>query len=194
MARSTWKGPFYEEYLLKKADAVRKSGKTSQVIKIWTRRSTILPEFSNPDIFISFNKNTGRFKTKKADKPILMKHLFTHTSGIVYPLFTEDEFGRQGYLKANIQEAYPDMSITLEQNIINLSKVPLMHEPGEGWTYGMNMDVLGRVIEVLDGRPFARFMKEELFDPLKLDNTSFSLNESKWNNVSKLDLIRSNVS
>ena len=151
-----------------------------------TELSTILPEFSNPDIFISFNKKTGRFKTKKADKPILMRHLFTHTSGIVYPLFTEDEFGRQGYLRANIQEAYPDMSITLEQNIINLSKVPLMHEPGEGWTYGMNMDVLGRVIEVLDGRPFARFMKEELFDPLKLANTSFSLNESKWNNVSKI--------
>ena len=45
MTRSTWKGPFYEEYLLKKADDVRKSGKTNQVIKIWTRRSTILPQF-----------------------------------------------------------------------------------------------------------------------------------------------------
>ena len=45
MTRSTWKGPFYEEYLLKKAEDVRKSGKTNQVIKIWTRRSTILPEF-----------------------------------------------------------------------------------------------------------------------------------------------------
>ncbi len=45
MTRSTWKGPFYEEYLLKKAEDVRKYGKTNQVIKIWTRRSTILPEF-----------------------------------------------------------------------------------------------------------------------------------------------------
>ena len=45
MTRSTWKGPFFEEYLLKKADEVRKSGRTNQVIKIWTRRSTILPEF-----------------------------------------------------------------------------------------------------------------------------------------------------
>mgnify|MGYP000055903554 FL=1 len=45
MTRSTWKGPFYEEYLLKKAEDVRKSGKTNQVIKIWTRKSTILPEF-----------------------------------------------------------------------------------------------------------------------------------------------------
>ena len=45
MTRSTWKGPFYEEYLLKKAENVRDSGKTNQVIKIWTRKSTILPEF-----------------------------------------------------------------------------------------------------------------------------------------------------
>tara|TARA_B100000029_G_scaffold424161_1_gene431729 strand:+ start:9321 stop:9713 length:393 start_codon:yes stop_codon:yes gene_type:complete len=66
MARSTWKGPFYEDYLLKKAEDVRKSGKTSQVIKIWTRRSTILPEFvgltfgvynGNKFIPVSVNEN-----------------------------------------------------------------------------------------------------------------------------------------
>ena len=66
MARSTWKGPFYEEYLLKKAEDVRKSGKTNQVIKIWTRRSTILPEFvgltfgvhnGNKFIPVSINEN-----------------------------------------------------------------------------------------------------------------------------------------
>ncbi len=45
MTRSVWKGPFYEPYLLKKADETRKSGKTNTVIKIWTRKSTILPEF-----------------------------------------------------------------------------------------------------------------------------------------------------
>ena len=66
MTRSTWKGPFYEDYLLKKADDVRKSGKTNQVIKIWTRKSTILPEFvgltfgvhnGNKFIPVSVNEN-----------------------------------------------------------------------------------------------------------------------------------------
>ena len=66
MTRSTWKGPFYEEYLLKKAEAVKNSGKTNQVIKIWTRRSTILPEFvgltfgvynGNKFIPVSVNEN-----------------------------------------------------------------------------------------------------------------------------------------
>ena len=66
MTRSTWKGPFYEEYLLKKIEDVRKSGKTNQVIKIWTRKSTILPEFvgftfgihnGNKFIPVSINEN-----------------------------------------------------------------------------------------------------------------------------------------
>lgn len=45
MSRSVWKGPFVDGYLLKKAAAVRKSGRTNEVIKTWSRRSTILPQF-----------------------------------------------------------------------------------------------------------------------------------------------------
>ena len=45
MTRSVWKGPFVDGYLLKKADTVRESGRLNEVIKIWSRRSTILPQF-----------------------------------------------------------------------------------------------------------------------------------------------------
>jgi small subunit ribosomal protein S19 len=45
MTRSVWKGPFVDGYLLKKAEAVRESGRTNEDIKIWSRRSTILPQF-----------------------------------------------------------------------------------------------------------------------------------------------------
>ena len=44
MARSVWKGPFVDQYILKKAEAARASGR-KDVIKIWSRRSTILPQF-----------------------------------------------------------------------------------------------------------------------------------------------------
>ena len=44
MARSVWKGPFVDGYLLKKADKARESGRNA-IIKIWSRRSTILPQF-----------------------------------------------------------------------------------------------------------------------------------------------------
>ena len=151
-----------------------------------TRLDEILPEFKDPKVFISYDKDLGSFSLKGSSRPILMKHLFTHTSGIVYPIFQPDSLGRQGYIAAGVQDAWPDISITLEENIKRLATLPLNNEPGEKWHYGLNMDVLGRVIEVLDGRPFARFMKEELFHPLELKDTGFSLPEEKWERVAKI--------
>ena len=55
MGRSVWKGPFFDGYLLKKADRVRESGR-NEVIKIWSRRSTILPQF----VGLTFNVYNGR--------------------------------------------------------------------------------------------------------------------------------------
>ena len=151
-----------------------------------TELGDILPEFSNPDIFVSYNKNNGKIKTRKATEPILMKHLFTHTSGIPYPIFVDDNFGRDVYLKSGVQSAFPDFSITLEKNIKKLSKLPLFHEPGETFTYGLNMDVLGRVIEVLDGRPFSKYMEDELFGPLKLEATGFGIDSSQWDRIASI--------
>ena len=50
----------------------------------------------------------------------------------------------------------------------------------------MNMDVLGRVIEVLDGRPFAQYMREELFKPLRMKDTGFAVPKNKWNRVASV--------
>ncbi|MDR0552826.1 MAG: 30S ribosomal protein S19 [Holosporales bacterium] len=55
MSRSVWKGPFFERYLLKKAEAAKASGR-SDVIKIWTRRSTILPQF----VGVTFGVHNGK--------------------------------------------------------------------------------------------------------------------------------------
>ena len=56
MTRSVWKGPFVDGYLLKKAEAVRDSGRTNEVIKIWSRRSTILPQF----VGLTFGVHNGQ--------------------------------------------------------------------------------------------------------------------------------------
>ena len=151
-----------------------------------TRLDRILPEFGDPNVFVSYEKNEQLFSLKESTRPILMKHLFTHTSGIVYPIFQPDSLGRQGYIAAGVQDAWPDTSITLEENIKKLATLPLNNEPGEKWHYGLNMDVLGRVIEVLDGRPFAQFMEQELFHPLGLKNTGFRLHEDKWGRVATI--------
>ena len=56
MPRSVWKGPFFDRYLLKKAEKVRASGRSADVIKIWTRRSTILPQF----VGLTFGVHNGK--------------------------------------------------------------------------------------------------------------------------------------
>ncbi|MDR1289232.1 MAG: 30S ribosomal protein S19 [Holosporales bacterium] len=55
MPRSVWKGPFFDRYLVKKAEAVRASGR-SDVVKIWSRRSTILPQF----VGVTFGVHNGK--------------------------------------------------------------------------------------------------------------------------------------
>lgn len=146
-----------------------------------TKLGDILPEFEEMTVFKGWDVENSMFITEKAQNPIEIKHLFSHTSGIVYPLFTS--VGREGYLEAAVQDAFPNMDITLEDNIRKLATLPLAHEPGEKWTYGMNMDVLGRIIEVVDGRPFARFMEEELFEPLGLKDTGFEVAEEDQDRV-----------
>ena len=149
-----------------------------------TKLSDILPEFKDPDVLEGWDDTKEKFITKKAKKTIRLKNVFTHTSGIGYP--GSDPIGREGYLEAEIQSGWPNMEITLEENIKRLAALPLAHEPGEKWTYGMGMDVLGRMIEVLDGRPFAQFMEEELFEPLGLDDTGFEVPEKDWDSVAQV--------
>ena len=151
---------------------------------MYTELGSILPEFKEQTVLESWDGKKQAFVTQLAKKKIRMNQLFTHTSGIVYPIFTYK--GRAGYMKEKIIDAWPGEDISLEENIKRLAGVPLAHEPGEGNTYGMNMDVLGRVIEVLDGRPFAKYMREELFRPLKMKDTGFAVPKNKWNRVSSV--------
>ena len=148
---------------------------------MYTELGSILPEFKKQTIFESWDTEKKEFVTQAAKEKIRMNHLFTHTSGIVYPVFTTK--GRAGYMKAKITDAFPAEGETLEDNIKRLAGVPLAHEPGEGYTYGMNMDVLGRVIEVLDGRPFAEYMREELFKPLKMNDTGFAITRKDYDRM-----------
>ena len=143
-----------------------------------TELGSVLPEFKEQQILESWNTEKGVFVSRPAQKKILMNQLFTHTSGIVYPVFTSK--GRAGYMKSKITDAFPGGDVTLEDNIKRLASVPLAHEPGEGYTYGMNMDVLGRIIEVLDGRPFAKYMRDEIFTPLDMKDTGFSIPKKKY--------------
>ena len=152
----------------------------------------ILPEFANMQVLIGYDTVKHEFITRPAKNKILMKHVFTHTSGIAYPPFAS--LGHEAYVKANITFAFPKVKsgLKLAEIIQSAAKLPLTHEPGESWTYGMNLEVLGRVIEKLDGRSFPDFLRQELFAPLKMNRTYLGVPSEEWKNVTQVYTRKSN--
>jgi CubicO group peptidase (beta-lactamase class C family) len=67
-----------------------------------------------------------------------------------------------------------------------LARLPLAHEPGEGWTYGLSHDVLGHIIEIVSGQPLDQFMNDRIFVPLGMTDTSFLVPEVKRDRVATI--------
>ena len=130
-----------------------------------------LPEFKNMRVLNGKRDNEGNATTRKSKTSITIRHLLTHTSGIGYS-FTHPKLG-DFYRAADIRDwAYQD-GTTIEQVVTRLAEQPLAFDPGTNWLYGLNTDVLGRLVEVLSGSTFADFLKNELFEPLVMGSTSF---------------------
>ena len=117
-------------------------------------------------------------------RPILVRHLFSHTSGFAYGgILSADLRLGKAYEKAGVQ----DRNLKdLAEQVTRLATVPLAHQPGERWTYGLSHDVLGRVIEVASGKPLDQYLKETIFDPLDMVDTSFSVAPAKRDRVATI--------
>jgi len=74
----------------------------------------------------------------------------------------------------------------LADDMKKLGRIPLVHQPGEAFTYSLSTDVLGRVVEVASGMPFDEFLRKRIFEPLRMNDTGFRLPQSK---VSRLAAI-----
>lgn len=141
--------------------------------------SKFIPEFEQVLIFESFNEADSTFTGRPVTRPITIRHLLTHTSGIGYGMIDDDYF-RKTYQKAGIIEAFTTKDVSIEENIKKLAGMPLHFEPGEQYRYAMGLDVLGYLIEILSGQPLDQFFKERIFDPLGMKDSYFFLPESKY--------------
>jgi len=140
--------------------------------------SLYIPEFKDAVIFESLNEADSSFTAKPATKPITIRQLLTHTSGIGYGFIDNENF-RKIYQKAGIIDAFTTQDITIEDNVKEIARLPLHFEPGTDFHYGEGLDVLGYLIEILSGIPLDQFFKERIFDPLGMKDSYFYLPESK---------------
>jgi CubicO group peptidase (beta-lactamase class C family) len=135
-----------------------------------------IPEFKNPEVLVEVNKEDSTYTSRPAVKPVTIRHLLTHTSGIGYG-FIHPRLNVL-YTKAGIPDGLVTTSATLEEKIPKLGNMPLLHNPGENFTYGLNTDVLGYLVEVISGKSLKEFFEERIFDPLGMDDTYFYLEKS----------------
>lgn len=134
--------------------------------------SKYIPEFKNPKVLIKLNPDMT-FTARPASGEITIRHLLTHTSGIGYP-FIHSEISPL-YQKYGIPDGFVITDAILKDAIPALGKLPLLHDPGERYTYGLNTDVLGYFVEVISGKTFDDFLKERLFKPLGMEDAYFYL-------------------
>src|SRR2546430_12086340 len=65
------------------------------------------------------------------------------------------------------------LTLTMDEFIERLSKAPLLYQPGTRWEYSLSTDVLGRVVEIVSGKPLGEFLAERIYRPLKMTDTTF---------------------
>ncbi len=133
------------------------------------------PEFADTGVFVAGGGNVP-FLTRPPLTPILMVDLLRHTSGLTYG-FQERTPVDAAYRKNKIDDF--DADYTMDSFLAGLAKIPLQFDPGTHWNYSMATDVLGGVIERIEGKPFAQVLQERLFDPLGMVDTGFKVSADK---------------
>lgn len=118
-------------------------------------------------------------QTEPLKRPITILHLLTHTSGLQYDFSAPDELSK--LWKQSDLWSGPDLKHFLSA----LARLPLKHQPGEAYTYGVNMDVLGALIEQVTGQRFGDFLEARLFRPLGMKDTGFDVPEEKRSRLAK---------
>lgn len=113
--------------------------------------------------------------TEPARRPITIRHLLTHSSGLAYGVFDPGTLMYQAYNDRRVLNPLT----TLAEMVEILSGLPLAYPPGEGWEYSVATDVVGRVVEVVSGQRLDEFFKSRIFAPLGMADTGFVVPEAK---------------
>jgi CubicO group peptidase (beta-lactamase class C family) len=123
--------------------------------------SKYLPAFKNPQVLSKVDLGAGTYETRPATKPITIRHLLTHTSGIGY--------------------SWSDPGLALVQKKTGAADLdlPLVNEPGAQWTYGASTRVLGLVIEKISGQTIDKYLEARILGPLGMKDTTYAVPSSK---------------
>lgn len=128
----------------------------------------VLPDLASPQVLEGFDAK-GDPKLRPANNPITLRHLMTHTAGFCYNMWNGDMVQ---YLEKTGLPA-----VTTCKN--DALKLPLVTDPGTRWEYGINIDYVGKAVEAVSGKRLDAYLRDHLFNPLGMTDTSFKISESQ---------------
>jgi len=141
--------------------------------------SRYIPEYAKQQVLDKFNEADSSYTTVPAKSEITIRQLLTHTSGLGYAQIGSREFNAIS-AKAGLHSGIgPENGRLLATDMKKLGKLPLMHQPGEKFTYGLNTDLLGYLVEVVSGMSLDQFFRQRIFEPLGMKDTYFFLPAEK---------------
>jgi CubicO group peptidase (beta-lactamase class C family) len=140
--------------------------------------SKYIPAFAKQQVLDKFNPADTTYTTVPAKKEITIRELLTHTSGLGYAQIGSRE-ANAIYAKHNLTAGIGVKDDKLLDAMNRLAKLPLMHQPGEKWTYGLNTDLLGCLVEVISGVSLDQFFRTRIFEPLAMTDTYFTVPKNK---------------
>ena len=144
--------------------------------------SKYIPEFRKQQVLDKFNEADSSYTTVPANREVTIRDLLTHTSGIGYAQIGSKAMNAI-YARAGVVGGIGVGKILLADKMKILGRMPLFHQPGEKFTYGLNTDLLGYLVEVVSGMPLDKFFSTRIFAPLGMKDTYFYLPKEKYNRL-----------
>ncbi len=148
-----------------------------------TPLADILPKYAKMQVQVTPDGSITDLRPAKT--PITIRHLLTHTSGLGYSIIQtgplKAAYEANGLVPAEVSRmAIPGLAVgkplpSLAAFADKLAEMPLVYEPGTMWSYSVSLDLLGRVIEVITGKPFDAVVAERIFGPCGMSSSGFQV-------------------
>ena len=149
--------------------------------KLGDKVSAYIPEFKDVLVYTS---NEDGFTLEPQENEMTIRHLLTHTSGITYG-FDPKSYVDSLYRATNVGGWD---SLAIGEKVKMIADLPLKHQPGTTYEYSFSIDVAGYLVEVLSGILLDEYFKTRIFDPLKMNHTSFYVPEDQLGSFSEIYL------
>ena len=134
--------------------------------------SRFIPQFADVKVFVGATEED--LELTELEREATIHDLLTHTAGLTYDSF-EDSPVDAMYREADLHR----LDRTAKEVVLEIVKLPLVHQPGTTWRYSMATDVLGYLVQVVSGTSLDLFFEEKIFKPLGMEDTDFYVPEEK---------------